>query len=466
MQHTEPALSIGRLAAAQRKGVIALMATIAFALLLAIVFARAPHRETPGALFVGDGFGYYMYLPSLVIDGDLDLTNQIAYHPQQFEHWTFAPVPRTGRLGNIFQVGPALVWLPIFLAAHGVVLAFRLFGVHLGNNGFGWVYELPVYCASFAFGLVGVWHIWLLLKELWGELVATVATALVVVASPVAAYLWFEPDMSHATSMTLVAMLFYRLQQIATGRRRDLAAWTWVGALCGLIALVRLPDLIVAVGVATVGFWALIDAGGKPQAGKPERITIIASGATAVLVAGVIFVPQMLVWKVLYGKALSMPPNPFYTHIDWTKPDLVNYLFSTYHGLFSWTPILLAATGGLVWGAIRGPSIMRWSLAIFCLAAYFNSSIFEWWAGASFGERRMVDYAVVFALGFGYLLHRWPAAISNVSFRISAVGLCVFNWVLIVRYFTHDLPEYGFVSWYDLYLKTLSFGFHVGTKLF
>jgi hypothetical protein len=323
-----------------------------------------------------------------------------------------------------------------------------------------------VYCAAFAFGLLGVWYIWRLLTELWGERVSTTATALVVLASPVAAYLWFEPDMSHATSMTLIAMLFYRLQQISARRSGGFAAWAWIGGLCGLIALVRLPDMIVGIGVATVAAWILVDTKRKDEREKPDWITVAGWSVTAAVVAGAIFVPQLFVWKLLYGKAFSMPPNPFYKQIDWTKPDLMNYFFSTWHGLFSWTPILLASAGGLLLGALRGPRLMRWSLAVFCLAAYFNSSIFEWWAGASFGERRMVDYAVVFALGLGYLLHLRPAVISSRSLRVSAVALCAFNWILVVRYFSHDLPEYGYVSWYDLYFKTLSFALHLGTRLF
>ena len=47
-------------------------AIVALLFLLVIVFARAPLRQIPDALFVSDGFGYYIYLPSLILDGDLD----------------------------------------------------------------------------------------------------------------------------------------------------------------------------------------------------------------------------------------------------------------------------------------------------------------------------------------------------------------------------------------------------------
>ena len=74
-----------------------------------------------------------------------------------------------------------------------------------------WSYELPVYCGSFLDGLLGIWFISATSQEAVGAngLQAGRAALVTVLASPVAAYLWFEPDMSHILSMTLIAMLFY-----------------------------------------------------------------------------------------------------------------------------------------------------------------------------------------------------------------------------------------------------------------
>lgn len=432
------------------------------ALLLAIVFLRAPHRQIRDALFVGDGFGYYIYLPSLVIDHDLDLSNQIQHQPAQTQHWTFEIVPQTGKPGNVFQVGPALLWFPFFMLAHVALTLLHFLGMQIPRTGFGLAYELPVYCGSFFYGLAGVWYIWCILKGHWGVRVATLATGLIVLASPVAAYLWFEPDMSHILSMTLIAMLFYYVERMNDGSGSGLMVWARIGILIGLIGLIRVPDLLAGITIIWAGSvqWTR-DArqnDGLNWGGAICRFTIFA------LAAGVVFCPQLLAWKALYGRMFSIPPNPFYTRMGWIHPDLLNYLFSTFHGLFSWTPILFAATVGLVCGAFRGPAIMRWSLAMLLVAVYFNSSIYRWWAGASFGERRMVDYAVLFALGLGYLLSLRPALLSRLPVYIGALGLCTFNSVLMVRYFMHDLPEYGYVSWYDLYVTTLSFPLRIFSR--
>ena len=67
----------------------------------------------------------------------------------------------------------------------------------------------------------------------------------------------------------------------------------------------------------------------------------------------------------------------------------------------------------------------------------------------------MVDYSVIFGLGIASAVSICRNGIQKQILHIGAVGLCLFNWLLMVRYFTHGLPEYGYVSAYDLYIGTL-----------
>jgi len=429
---------------------------LALAMLLAIVFVRSSYRQIPDSLFVSDGFGYYIYLPSLVIDGDLDLANQIAHQPGQLDHWTFAKSSVTGKVGNIFQIGPAILWAPFFLCAHFLLSALNVFGFEVSRSGFGWSYELPVYCGSFVYGMIGVWYIWKLLHRLWGKGIANSVSLYLILGTPVAAYLWFEPDMSHILSMTLIAMLFYYLHDLGLHQGPvSLRSWMLLGFLTGLIALVRVPDLLV--GLVIVGIGVIQKLWSEREINhlviKQTMIGILVLG----FVAAITFIPQLVIWKILYGSYFSMPPNPFYTKIHWMAPDLLNYLFSTKHGLFSWTPLLFIAAVGLLWGGMKSYPIIRYALLLFVVALYFNSVIHNWWAGSSFGERRMVDFGVVFALGLGYLFHRRETFLRQPWFHLIGLSFCAFNWILILRYFTHDLPEYGEVSWSSLYVDTVTY---------
>src|SRR4051812_36781962 len=75
-------------------------------------------------LIVADGRYYYVYLPSLFVDGALDFHNQIV------EHWPPAEYPALGidvtargLTSNHFPVGVALTLAPAFVVAHGLCLA-------------------------------------------------------------------------------------------------------------------------------------------------------------------------------------------------------------------------------------------------------------------------------------------------------------------------------------------------------
>ncbi|MCZ6799640.1 MAG: hypothetical protein O7F12_04050 [Nitrospirae bacterium] len=445
--------------------VIAGIFLLALALLLAIALVRSPFRQLPDSLFVSDGFGYYIYLPSIVIDGDLDLANQIAHHPGAQGHWTFAQSPVTGKVGNIFQIGPAILWAPFFLCAHFLLSALNVLGFEVSRSGFGWGYELPVYCGSFVYGMIGVWYMWKLLHRLWGNGIANSVSFYLILGTPIAAYLWFEPDMAHILSMTLIAMLFYYLHDLGLHQGPvSFRSWMLLGFLTGLIALVRVPDLLVGLVIVGIGVIS------KLWSGQKINSFVMKQTMKGMLVFGVVaavtFTPQLVIWEFFYGSYFSMPPNPFYTKIHWMAPDILNYLFSTKHGLFSWTPLLFIATIGLLWGGVKSYPLIRYALLLLFVSVYFNSVIHHWWMGSSFGERRMVDYGVIFALGLGYLFHRRESLLRQPWFHFIGLSLCAFNWILILRYFTHDLPEYGAVSWSNLYVETVIYPLNILLRIF
>lgn len=430
--------------------------SLGFCLLLALAFARAPFRRIPSSLFVSDGFGYYIYLPSVVIDGDLDLSNQLKRQPEQPDQKWYEFVETTQRQGNCFQVGCAVLWAPFFLAAHGACLLLHAGGRDVPLDGFGWAYELPVYCGSFLYGMLGLYFCWRLIRDLWGERIADSATFYIAVGTALAAYLWLEPDMSHAPSMALISALFYVLFRIHADQSLDWGRWALVGLLLGLIAAVRATDSLVVLAALLVG----IQCAWKTEANWRNVVTCVTACTGCALLA---FWPQMLAWKALYGGFLTRPPG-VYNEIHWLAPDLVGFFFGAKRGLFVWTPLLLFAALGAVVGWLRGPRFVRYAFLVLAMALYFNMSLPNWWVGCSFSERRTVDYSVLFALGLGALFARFPALSGSRWGHGLGLALCGFNWLLMLRYFTQRLPEYGEVSWYDLYVGTILFPFEIASR--
>src|ERR1051325_2634256 len=121
--------------------VLAVAATIAFAA-GKDDWGRGLREPTADAAY------YYAYLPSLVLDGDLDFANQ--YRVTQ-NWYRLGPTP-IGRPGNVFGIGPAVFALPAFVVGHGLA---RLTGARA--DGFSRWETALVLWTSIAFSLGAVW---------------------------------------------------------------------------------------------------------------------------------------------------------------------------------------------------------------------------------------------------------------------------------------------------------------------
>ncbi len=117
---------------------------VAIFLIFVVVFGASiflvPRRY--GRLIVGDGIYYYVYLRSAVLDGDLDFTNDYTLYqqfnnedPRKKAEMLERDLTPTGKPGNLFSVGPALLWAPVFIPTHLVALA-----LNLPHDGFSYYY--------------------------------------------------------------------------------------------------------------------------------------------------------------------------------------------------------------------------------------------------------------------------------------------------------------------------------------
>ena len=129
------------------------------------------------------------------------------------------------------------------------------------------------------------------------------------------------------------------------------------------------------------------------------------------------FLPQVLFWRKLYGNSLQMPKME---EMDWLLPRIDLTLFSTYHGLIAWSPVLLLVVPGL-WFLIRENRLVGAAFAMVVAAqVYVNSANEVWWAGGSFGNRRFVDYSFIFLLAIAACCRRWRG--HPLFWTLTAVG--------------------------------------------
>ncbi len=380
-----------------------------------------------------DGRAYYVYLPSAVIDGDLDFTNQVREHYQV----GFNPLPErpAGRIFNKHPVGLALSLLPAFLLAH--VLSAGLFALTgsalVAPDGYSAAYQTVCLAAILGFGLMtlAIADRWLTERYALRGWTSAAAVLLFWIGSNYAYYYFREPFMVHVTSafwVAAAAALALRLREgLAGGRPLGRDAFLFAGAAAMAFAC-RFSNAFLGVFVADLIWNAW-------RRGALRRLVRCLPAALAGLAPLAV---QVAVWHATTGRAIVDPyPREGFRH--WRNPYLWSTLFSQRHGLLSWSPILLLAVFGL-WVRLRrgglADPLLRGYAAAFVLLWYANSSWYAWWFGDAFGGRAFLELAGLFALGLGFgvaeLAERGVAAL-----RMGAVFAALsvaWNWLLMLAW--------------------------------
>jgi len=361
-----------------------------------------------------DGIGYFAYLHSAVVDRDLQLADE-------YRQATAAGIPvwpglvdsvtSTGRAADFFPVGPALLTAPAYLLA----LAVRPSGEPQWRAPFATAITL----ASLLYGLLALFLSFGLASRVVGRREAAVATVAAAAATPFAYYLLYEPSYSHTFSAFLAAAF------VGTwwlGRdSRTWKGWLGLGLLGGLMALTRFQDgplLAIALLDLPVARW---------------RMVLLLPG---VLVG---FAPQLAVDRILFGTWL--PVRPSGQDLALLPGHYWQVLFSSDHGLFIWSPVLLLAVAGFILLPDRRLKIaFAYAMLVETL---INGAAPDWWGGFSFGMRRFLDLTPFFVIGLAAAAARvprkaaWGVALAFVVWNVILIA----NFTYVIRV-DHD-PGYG-----------------------
>ncbi len=330
-----------------------------------------------------DGVDHYVYLRSLAVDRDLELGNDYALVSPRGE----AEPERTplGRVGNAHPVGPALVWAPFYAVADLLARA-------LGRpaDGLGRLHLDAVALASLLYGWAGLVLLYRSAAREAGRGPALVAALGIAFGTFLYFYLVFAPTMAHAPAFGAAALFVWLwLRPLPEGPRRGLL----LGAACGLLALLRWADVLIALlWVATLAP-RLLD----PSRWRRLGLEVLAFAGAALAA----FSPQLMVWKLLYGSWLTIPQGEGFVA---GAPAWAGVLFSPRHGLFSWSPLLYVGALGLLIWVRRAPLRLLGALAFFLALARVNAGVADWWGGAAFGGRRFDAVLPLFGMGLALAL--------------------------------------------------------------
>jgi len=390
---------------------------------------------------VSDGRGYYAYLSSLVIDGDLDFENQIQNHwgadftPELLE--TKTPL---GRVANKYSIGLSLTLAPSFLLAHVSTLAMHAIipSPQFAPDGYSLLYQLFNLAILLGLGTTTLWLIDRMLVEHFATQprAAFFGVLLYWLGSNYAYYYFREPFMIHLSSAFWVTLVVFLSLESKPGRGPTAASGlVFVGFAAAMAvvcrptnALLVLPFLIPALFAPR---WA-------------RRLSLLALGALPPIVL------QLVTWKLLWGSWLRYGYDSE-GFVYWSSPYLWSTLFSSKQGLFFWSPILLLSVWGLVVAWREGSAERRWLLVRFAvgfvLLWYLNSSWHIWSFGDAFGGRAFLELSALFTFGLAWCVE--GAAGLTMPRRWAVWGLIALSvahsYVMMALYIAHRIPRSGYL---------------------
>jgi hypothetical protein len=404
----------------------------------------------------GDGVGYYAYARAPLIEHSFDFTHDYQSANDSFREGRLDENgqpkvecrTRTGHLDNHFTVGPAILWSPFLLVAHGAVLLARALGSHVSADGFSTPYRIAMAFGTYMYGFLALLLSFRLARKYVVLEWSFVATIAIWWASSLPVYMYFNPSWSHAHSAFTVALFLWYWD--ATREARGLARWLVLGVIVGLMLNVYYANLMVLIVlvVEAVGQYAHVL--GYQRSSSSSFLQLFTSHLLFGLVVCFVMVPTFVSRWIVYGG----PFETGYVSIRdflWDSPVFFSVLFSSNHGLLSWTPLVGLAILGLLLFAFRMPKV---GIPLFTamVAFYVFISIYPDWAGiSSYGNRFFLSLTPLFVLGLAYLLERAAAHFSRPRATLavfSGVLACFVLWNLglIYQWGTHLVPARGAIS--------------------
>lgn len=386
-------------------------------------------------LYASDEIEYFAYLRSLYFDRDLSFDNEYRYFYDRniarahFFKETFLDFATpTGLRRNFAPIGSAILWAPFYAVADAGVRIARVFGSSVAADGFSRPYISAVAYGSAVNGFLALVLSAIAARRIVGVTSGTLAA--VCFGTPLVFYMYVAPGFSHANSACAVAA--FVVTWLHVRRSWSIGGVAALGALAGLMGMVREQDLFIAVGPA-IDY--MVHMGRAVRRGERSPAELLWKAVLGVAAVVVFFLPQAIAYLTLYGR---LGPSPVVQQkMTWTAPNAWRVLISPENGWFFWTPLALPALIGLIaltcgYGSRAGGATVRdterrWigGICLVMLASqiYVSGSLNTWMSAGSFGQRRLVGLTIFLVIGLAALLQMirtgWPRLAVNTIIVVS-----------------------------------------------
>lgn len=399
---------------------------------IAIVTIRWVTIEPIGTI-AWDIFGYYLYVPSVLIHGDLSLDDITWIVDAQQTYSTtetlyqITDAPDGSRM-FFFLMGMSILYAPFFLVGH-----FLAFMSEAPMDGFSGPYLWSLALGCTLYSLIGLLFLRRILLRYFSDSIAALVILIIVFGTN---YFQFSTVKNLETAnflFTGVAWLVWStIRWHSTYERRHLLQ---IAAAIALITLIKPSEIIC--GLVPL-LWGVHD-----RASLHQKIRALTNHRTdlvlAIAVGLAILSPQLIYWKWKTGAFIYDSYRNPGVGLDLLSPHVWNTLFSFRKGWLIYTPIMILALAGILRLRKAMPEVFLPLVTYGLIAFWIISSWSEWWYGASFSIRPMITLYPLLAIPMALLLDGWRR--SPRSFSIGG-GALITSLVALNLFQTWQLNEW------------------------
>lgn len=374
---------------------------------------------------------YYSYLPATFIEKD-PLFERTAEYDSISKYW----VEKTpiGRNVPKTSMGVAMLETPFFGLGH----LYAKMQTNVVANGFTKPYQIAISFSSTIYAILGAWFLFLFLARRFNRGVSFISVMLLLYGTNLFFYSVFEIGMSHPYTFFLLSALLLSLDNWFIKKN----IWTslTIGVLLGFIVLVRPINILFILPLLMLfkpndTNWILY----LKSIIQPFKYLLF-----LVLGGLIVWLPQFLFWKIQANSLLyfSYTGERFF----WSKPHVIDGLFSFRKGWFIYTPMMFFALLGL-YRLFFTKRMYFWTLSIFLpLFLYVTFSWWCWWYGGGFSARTLVDILPFMAIPLASLLEWIVSHTKRVYLLIFPLFFIYLNVFQSWQYYMHFL-HYDSMTW-------------------
>jgi len=416
---------------------------ILFAVSLFSSFKEFGKPEKSRYLILGDGAGYYAYLPNIFFYQDWTFSY---FSEVEKKYWNregsayFLNGTEHGMVDKYF-CGVAVLLLPFYLIAW---LLSALFGYDC--DGYSHLFCLSVSIGAITYVLLGMHLLSRILLKRFSQLSVAAAIAAIYLGTNLFYYTIVRASYSHAYSFAAICVFIYLVHKSI--KEKTLASYLLVSLCFGIILLLRPANGLVIFSVFGVApnIQELRQWVGKFFSNFYVIPAIILFASVVFLQSYFYHLQQGVWWVFAYGNE----------GFNFANPEILNVLWSYRAGFFIWSPVTFVALFGIIFLYKKFPIRAISFVGFFLLVVFITSSWWAWHYEGTYGMRPLVDYLGYFVVLLCFLFDGIKSRLIKVGNLIVVILLVMLVQVQTLQQIRVVLPWSNMTKekyWY-IFLET------------